>query len=73
MADFKKIGATQAIEALDQAASFESREYAIDSYCTNLGDTLNEMGATQEQATEAVRGFERALADRGISYRVAGF
>ena len=72
MTKFENIGATHALEALDQADCFGGRDPALESYFTNLLDTLNEMSADADGVRKAYNGFEKVLTDRGISYRPHG-
>ena len=71
MTEIEKVGVHAALTALDQAGDMGGLEQSIDSYWTNLGDTLTELGA-RDKCDEANRGFERVLIDNGIDYRPCG-
>jgi hypothetical protein len=71
MTEIEKVGAHAAMTAIDQAGDMGGLEESIDSYWTNLGDTLTEMGA-RDKCDEANRGFEHVLVENGIAYRPHG-
>ena len=71
MSEIEKVGMHAALTALDQANDMGGLEESIDSYFTNLGDTLTEMGA-RDKCDEANRGFESVLIENDIDYRPPG-
>ena len=70
----RAIGHENAATAIDQAASYDGIENAIDSYGQNAGDTLMELGVKDGDPVidEMQRAFLEVLTKHGITHKPHG-